>query len=188
MSKPKRVFVDANVFVATWTFDALMTLADAGLVDPRWSDIVIDEARRTLRKLGGSKCRGKYIDAADAAYPYANVPVEEADFIGIELPDPDDRHVVAGAEIAGCDVIVTYNMKDFPEKALAARGVRAVHPDSLLMELAESNPKLVIATVKLLVASKRHPPRSITEEIEGLKANALPRFANFIESHVENGE
>ena len=36
----------------------------------------------------------------------------------LELPDLDDRHVLAAAIRGRADLIVTYNLKDFPEKIM----------------------------------------------------------------------
>ena len=43
----------------------------------------------------------------------------------VTLPDPDDRHVLAAAIRAGADIIVTFNLNEFPEKYLMPYGIEA---------------------------------------------------------------
>lgn len=181
MSCPTRALIDANVFVATWTLDVLLTLSDRGRIEPVWSEAVLVEAReavdRVHRTVGGSR----YIAAAECAFPYAMVEPDEVGISAVELPDPDDRHVVAAALAGDCDIIVTYNVRDFPTQALLSLGLRALHPDDFLMEVVAIDPEGAVAAVKSLVAIKRRPPRTMKEELEGLRANMLGRFADFIE-------
>ncbi|MEH1958372.1 MAG: hypothetical protein V7L05_00405 [Nostoc sp.] len=50
---------------------------------------------------------------------------------GLQLPDPDDRHILAAIR---CDanVIVTFNLKDFPASYLAPYGIEPQHPDDFI--------------------------------------------------------
>ncbi|MFF4799963.1 hypothetical protein ACFY1U_16365 [Streptomyces sp. NPDC001351] len=48
----------------------------------------------------------------------------------MKLPDPDDRHVLTATIRAKAQVVVTFNLKDFPTEALAPWDVEAVHPDA----------------------------------------------------------
>ena len=50
----------------------------------------------------------------------------------LELPDPNDRHALAAAIVGRCDVIVTRNLRHFPEETLAYYGTDALHPDDFL--------------------------------------------------------
>ena len=43
-----RAFIDANVFVHVWTLDALLSAADTGMLEPRWSKDVALEAERAF--------------------------------------------------------------------------------------------------------------------------------------------
>lgn len=183
MSRPVRVLIDANVFVATWTLDVILSLADRGMLEPCWSEAVLEEAREAVDRVHGTKGGIRYIAAAERAFPYAMAEPDEEDLVDVELPDPDDRHVVAAALAGGCDVIVTYNVRDFPADTLASLGLCVLHLDDFLMETAAADPDGVAVAMQALIAVKRRPPRTIEEELAGLRANMLGRFAGYIE-HV----
>jgi hypothetical protein len=105
----------------------------------------------------------------------------------LTLPDPDDRHVLAAAVRAGADVIVTFNLKDFPAEALAPYGIEAQHPDEFLSYQLDLAANIVCAAAKRHRASLKNPPKDVeayltTLEAQGLAQTvaALRKFAELI--------
>ena len=111
----------------------------------------------------------------------------------VELPDPDDRHVVAAAFAGGAEILVTYNLKHFPEDALIPFELEPLHPDALLTDLldaeirANGQPQKVLAAIRALRAGLREPPNleqwfQNLEEKLGLTAfvQALRNFKLYI--------
>ena len=93
----------------------------------------------------------------------------------LELPDPDDRHVLAAAIRAGADVIVTCNLKDFPAMVLAQFEVEAQHPDDFLVGLIDLAPGVVCTAVKRQRSSLRNPAKTADELLSTLESQGLPQ-------------
>lgn len=91
----------------------------------------------------------------------------------ISLPDPDDRHVVAAAIKAGASIIVTFNLRDFPEEELARHGVVAMHPDAFALEVLARHPAAVIEVLAMQAADLRNPPHTGLDVLAALERRGL---------------
>ena len=69
----------------------------------------------------------------DDKFPSALVEEFESLIDTFDLPDPDDRHVVAAAVHAQADVIVTDNIDDFPPARLPG-GLFTQRPDDFIAD------------------------------------------------------
>ena len=76
------------------------------------------------------------------------------------LPDPNDRHVLAGAIHGGATVIVTTDLRDFPATTLAPHGIEAQHPDLFVRRLIEADADAVIAAAAVHRAALVNPAKS----------------------------
>jgi len=94
---------------------------------------------------------------------------------GLDLPDADDRHVLAAAIRAGAQAIVTFNLDDLPEAKLARYNVEAKHPDEFVLDAIDLAPGLVTAVVSEQAATLRNPPRSVGELLDTLRDQRLVR-------------
>ena len=62
----------------------------------------------------------------------------------LTLPDPDDRHVLAAAIRSSADMIITFNLDDFPSGTLKRWGIGAQHPDHFINHLLDLAPHMVL--------------------------------------------
>jgi len=91
----------------------------------------------------------------------------------LELPDPDDRHVLAAAIVGRCDVIVTANLKDFPARVLERFGIEAQHPDEFLCNHLNLAQGLFCSCVQKVRRRLKNPPYTTEEYLETLTRNGL---------------
>ncbi len=93
----------------------------------------------------------------------------------LTLPDPDDRHVLAAALACVADVIVTFNVADFPAIVLRPFGVVAATPDAFAYQLLESG--IVAAAAADHRAALTRPAMSGSEYLAALLRSGLPATA-----------
>jgi predicted nucleic acid-binding protein len=127
-------FYDANVLYPAELRNLLMHLAITGLFRARWSAGVHEEWMTALLRNRPDLSREKLERTRilmDKHAPDALVTGYEDLIEGLELPDPNDRHVMAAAIKGRADVIVTANVRDFPADTLTPFEIEAQHPDEL---------------------------------------------------------
>ena len=129
------VMVDACVLVQAAVRDTLLRLFERRLFLARWTDEIIEETVRTLRdKLGRTQEQTDYlVNELRNHFPDAWVEQGYRELIPSMTNQEKDRHVLAAAVKTPCEVIVTYNLKHFPEECLNQFEITAKHPDEFLI-------------------------------------------------------
>ncbi|MFD6860325.1 PIN domain-containing protein [Rhodococcus sp. NPDC060090] len=171
------VLYDANVLYPNVLRDVLIRLAQTGLVHARWTDRILDESFGNLAEdrpdIPAARMK-KLRELMNAAVPDCLITGYEKLIPALTLPDENDRHVLAAAIRAGAQVIVTANLRDFPESALAQFGVEAKHPDEFVMDLFNLDGARVHQAVSATAAAWRNPPGTPSDVCDRLAAAGLP--------------
>lgn len=149
------VVYDANVLYPSTLRDVLIRVGLARLVQPKWTEQILDEVFRNLRT------NRPDLDPArlDRTRRLMNEAIRDVTVTNYEqlidqldLPDVDDRHVLAAAIHAEAQVIVTHNLRDFPSDRLAPWCVSAQHPDDFLAGLYQDHPDTLGRIVAVIAA------------------------------------
>ena len=167
---------DANILYSAPLRDLFIRLAQAGLVRARWTDAIHDEWLRNLLANNPQLSPERLARTRNLM----NEAVRDCLVTGYEdltdalsLPDPDDLHVLAAAIRTNAEVIVTYNLKDFPSETLARFDIQAQHPDDFLVGLIDLSAGVVCAAVKRQRESLRNPPKTADELLATLETHGL---------------
>lgn len=158
---PFTAIYDACVLYPAPLRDFLMWLGLSGRFRARWSRDIHEEWKRNLLLNRQDLTRAQLdrtSDLMDRAIPDGLVEGYEGLIAGLNLPDMNDRHVLAAAIRCGASVIVTFNERDFPDQALAPFGVESQHPDEFVDNLFDLDAAAVVSAAQRQRAQLTNPP------------------------------
>ena len=174
---------DACVLYPAPLRDLLLQLAVTDLFRARWTKDIHEEWQRNVlkdrpdlqpadlqrtRELMDCNVRDCLIEGYE--------PLIET----LYLPDSNDRHVLAAAIVGQCDVIVTFNLKDFPKKELEPFNIEAQHPDEFIYHLCDLAPLRIYTSAKIIRQRLNNPPKSVGEYLDCLAKQGLAKTVDFL--------
>ncbi len=171
------VVYDACVLYPSTLRDLLIRIAQAGLVQAKWSNHILDEMLRTLEKnrsdIPTEKLERTRILLMNAAVRDSLITGYESLIESISLPDPDDRHVVAAAIRAQAQMIVTANLKHFPTDLLSEWGIEAKGPDEFLVDQIDLDRQAVYGAIQRIADSWQSPPGTVNDVLNSLERSGI---------------
>jgi predicted nucleic acid-binding protein len=181
--------LDANVLYSVAVSDALMEVAATGIYAAKWSQQIDKEWVKNLAKNKGRPEVDFHTrrDLMHDACPDWEVTEDAWALIEpcLELPDANDRHVLAAAIAGHADSIVTINIKDFPDSVLEPLGISVLHPDEFLLQQLELEPLAVLPAFKVMRARLKNPAFTPEKFVDALERNGLIQTATFLRQALQ---
>lgn len=173
--------LDACVLYPVPIRDLLLSLAAAGLYQPKWSALIQEKWSRNLLtsrvELIATQLQ-RTATMMNMAFPDADVKDYEVSIPTLTLPD---HHVLAAALWSQADVIVTTNLKDFPVAYLRTLDVEVQHLDEFISNLVDLNPAKALEAFRQQVAQLKNPPIAAAQVLDNLRKSSLPATAARLE-------
>ena len=161
-----------------------MELAVSDLYRAKWSDEVHEEWIKAVLRDRSDLTRAQLERTRDLMNAYARdaLVTDFKPLINVlQLPDPNDRHVLAAAIKGRADLIVTTNLKHFPAEELGPWGIEAQHPDEFLTHQFHLSQPAFLQAVKTVRLRLKKPPKSVADYLDTLRMQGLLATVNAIE-------
>jgi len=171
--------LDACVLYPIGLRDVLLDIAiELGMYRPLWSATILDEVERNLVK--GGRCTP---DQAAGLRKAMTDTFPEAEVSGFEhlmtemTNHPKDRHVLAAAVAGEAEIVVTSNLRDFPQEACQAVGIRRMHPDDFLCLARSLNREVDMIVQGVATRYGRHGRPVTYDSLISSLFQPAPKFA-----------
>ena len=196
----RRIVLDANVLASAVKRDIILRFASSKLFKVHWSPLILDETYRallTIRKKTGendelSRIKSiRVIEQIKERFPSSSVAPSDAKTIQkIELPDPNDIHVVETAIRVKARYIVTENLRDFPNENLGnlflTPRLEAICADEMIHNTLEKKTSDGIEIVRYLREKLRRPPMDVETLLHNWKnRHNLHKTVEFLQQYKD---
>lgn len=171
-----KAVLDANVLYSNFTRDLLLSLFAARLYEAKWTGQINDEWVRHLlenRTNVDAANVKRTLELMNAIKPNPLVADYKHLIERLELPDKDDRHVLAAAIASNSKKILTWNLKDFPSRFLNEFGIDAESPDRFISALIAAYPQEVVKVFKGVRLRQKKPQIDVAGFFAMLERNKL---------------
>jgi len=182
------VLFDACVLYQAPVRDLVMELGIADLYRAKWTNRIHDEWIGSLVRNRPDISREKL----ERTRQLLNESLEDCLVKGYEslvqtltLPDTDDCHVLAAAIKGHAQIIVTYNVKDFPGEYLDTFGLEVQHPDTFFLNQSDLQQSAFLAAVKRIRLSLKRPAKTPEEYLGILRKSELAKTVEFLKDYID---
>jgi PIN domain len=185
--EPDVAVFDACILYPFHLRNVLVQAAVDRLVEARWTDEIHDEWIRNLAAHTPAVPIERLQNTRrlmNDALPTAMVSSYENHVPEVNLPDPNDRHVVAAGIAAGASIILTWNLRHFPAKELKKFGLRRETPDAFLSGLYDKVPDLTISSLANAQRNLTKTRVSASDFIDVLNSQQLIELAKRAGKHL----
>ncbi|MEN7537548.1 PIN domain-containing protein [Aurantiacibacter flavus] len=169
---------DACVLYPAPLRDLLLELSSCTLFRAKWSNEIHAEWIDALLKKRDDLDRSKLERTRDLMNSAILDCLVEGhmDLVPIlDLPDPNDRHVLAAAIHSGSDAIITFNSKDFPEEVRDRYDIEVLHPDDFIRFQFDFDNAAVILAAQRCRERLKNPAINVSRYLETLAKQGLTK-------------
>ena len=174
------VFLDANALMPISLADLLLRLTEEGLIEPFWSQHVLDSALRAAQRqrpdIDPAKLTQRFT-AMKMAFPEAMIDTKGTNPAEYPSPDPEDQLVMAAAHRSPAHIIITRNLAHFPQTTLDRYQMKAQTADRLLLDILASNRDQLVDVFQEMQKQMKHPPLTVEDMLDNLAKAGVPDFA-----------
>lgn len=172
--------LDASVLFPASLRDTLLWSAKADLYRVHITEDILEEVCRNLilkRDVAPEKAdylaktiREEFCDVTDTRYRLlvSAMPINEK-----------DRHVMAAAISSGAQVIVTQNLRHFPQRLLSPFNIDAQSADEFLVHLFHLDREMMAEVLLKQAGALRKPAKTVSDILNTLSQHA-PTFVNLV--------
>lgn len=181
--------LDACVLYPASLRDLLLRLAKEELYRPKWTDEINNEWKRNLlakRNDLEEQRLNRTVDLMNKAFSDARITGYKPLISSIDLPDKDDRHVVAAAVRCNADVIITENVSDFPDDKVGPFDIEIQTPDLFIRNLIDLDLNACCRALDKQIRALKRQPKTREEMRDTLINVGLKDSATFLYTHCSN--